>query len=62
MCALHALKSKIENNSSWEGAFYQSKWAKINWSWVILDFYFMCVAANACELFCMAHSANIEQF
>ena len=25
-------------------------------------FHFMCVAANESELFCMAHSANIEQF
>ena len=32
------LKKKIENNSTWEGAFYQSKWDKINSSWVILVF------------------------
>ena len=32
------LKNKIENNSTWEGAFYQSEWVKINWSWVILVF------------------------
>ena len=25
-------------------------------------FHFMCVAANASELFCMAHLANIERF
>ena len=25
-------------------------------------FHFMCVAANASELFCMAHLINIEQF
>ena len=31
-------KSKIENNSTWEGAFYQSEWDEINWSWVILIF------------------------
>ena len=29
-----SLKNKIENNSTWEGAFYQSEWAKINSSWV----------------------------
>ena len=32
------LKNKIENNSTWEGAFYQSEWAKINSSWVTLVF------------------------
>ena len=32
------LKNKIENNSTWEGAFYQSEWVKINWSWVNLLF------------------------
>ena len=26
----HTLKKKIENNSTWEGAFCQSEWAKIN--------------------------------
>ena len=29
---------KIENNSTWEGAFYQGEWAKDNSSWVILVF------------------------
>ena len=24
------LKNKIENDWTWEGAFYQSEWAKIN--------------------------------
>ena len=24
------LKNKVENNSTWEGAFYESKWVKIN--------------------------------
>ena len=33
-----SLKKKIENNSNWEGAFYQSEWDKVNWCWVILDF------------------------
>ena len=56
------LKNKIENNSTWEGTFYQSKWVKINLSWVILVFHFMCVAANESELFCMAHLTNFERF
>ena len=29
---------------------------------IFLFFHFMCVAANASELFCMAHLANIERF
>ena len=28
---------------------------------LLLTFYFVCVAANASELFCMAHLANIER-
>ena len=28
----------IENTSTWEGAFYQCEWVKINSSWVILVF------------------------
>ena len=32
------LKNKIENNSTWGGAFYQSEWVKINSSWVTLVF------------------------
>ena len=32
------LKNKIENNSTWEGDFYQSEWVKINSNWVILVF------------------------
>ena len=35
---LTRLKIKIENNSTWEGAFYQSEWVKMNSSWVILVF------------------------
>ena len=31
-------KNEIENNSAWEGVFYQSEWVKINSSWVILVF------------------------
>ena len=34
------LKNKIENNSIWEGAFYQSEWVKINSCWVISIFSF----------------------
>ena len=29
---------------------------------LFLFFHFMCIAANASELFCMAHLANIEGF
>ena len=50
-----------ENNSTWGSAFYQSEWVIINSSWIILV-YFMCVAANASKLFCMAHLANIKLF
>ena len=32
------LRNKFENNSTWEGAFYQSEWDKINSSWVIFIF------------------------
>ena len=32
------LKNKIENNSTWEAAFYQSEWVKVNSSWVVLFF------------------------
>ena len=56
------LKNKTENNSTWEGAFYQSEWDEIKSSWVIYFFHFMWVAANALELFCMAHLANSEHF
>ena len=56
------LKKKTENNSAWEGAFYQSDWVKINSSWVILVFHFMCVAANAFELFCMAYLTILNAF
>ena len=31
------LKKKIENNSTSEGAYYQSEWVKINSSWVIFS-------------------------
>ena len=33
-----SLKKKLENNSTWEDAFYQSEWVKINTNWVILVF------------------------
>ena len=29
------LKKMIESNSTWEGAFYQSEWVKMNLSWII---------------------------
>ena len=35
---LHVQKSMIENNSTWEGVFYQSDRAKIISNWVILVF------------------------
>ena len=57
-----SLRNKIENNSTWEGAVYQSEWVKINSTWVTLVIHFMCVAANPSELFRMVHSANIEHF
>ena len=52
----------IENNSTWEGAFYQSEGVKVNSSWHIFIFHVMCAAANASELFCMAHLENNESF
>ena len=55
------LKKKTENNSTWEGAFYQSEWVKINSDWVILVFS-LCVAPNASEMFYIAFLANIERF
>ena len=42
--------------------FIKNEWVKINSSWVILVFYFMYVAADASELFCMAYLAIIERF
>ena len=33
------LKNKIENNPAWEGAFYQSEWAKANSSWELISFF-----------------------
>ena len=56
------LNIKIENNSTSNGAFYQSEWVKNNSSWVSLVFRFIYVAANASELFCMVHLTNIERF
>ena len=32
------LQNKTEKNSSWERAFYESEWVKINSSWIILVF------------------------
>ena len=56
------LKNKIENNSTWEDAFYQSELVKINSSWVIFIFsLYVCIVANASKLFCMAPLANIER-
>ena len=37
------LINKIENNSTWEGAFYQNEWVKINSSWVSFVFFTLCV-------------------
>ena len=56
------LKNKIENNSTWESAFYQNEWVEINSSWVIFIFHFVYIAANVSELFCMAHLPNNERF
>ena len=56
------LKNKIENNSTWKRAFYQSEWDIINSSWVIFIFSLYDVAANATELFYVSHLVNIEGF
>ena len=48
------LKNKIENNSTWEGAFYQSEWVKINQVELFSLFHIKSIAANISELFCMA--------
>ena len=37
------LKNKVKNKPTWEVAFYQSDWVKINSSWVILFFCTLCV-------------------
>ena len=62
ICFITSLKNKIENNSTWEGTFYQSEWVKLIQAELFSLFHFMCVAANAFELFCMAHLASIERF
>ena len=49
----------MKNNSTREGAFYQSESFKMNST---LDFHFMCFAANTSELFWVAHLANIGCF
>ena len=42
------LKNKNESNSTWEGAFYQTEWVKIDSRWVILvSPLYIIVAANA---------------
>ena len=60
------LKNKFENNSTWEGVFYQKKndssIKTITQVELFSFFHFMCVAANASELSCVAHLANIERF
>ena len=57
------IKNKIENNWTWEGAFYQSEWVnEITQVELFYFFHFMCVAANASELFYVAHLANTERF
>ena len=55
-----SLKNKIENNSTWEGAFYQIEWVKFTEVELLSFFHFLCVAANASELFCMVHLVNIN--
>ena len=56
------LKNEIENNSTWEGVFYQSQSVKIIQAELFSFFHFVCAAANSSELFCMAHLANNERF
>ena len=45
LSAITRLKKKIENNSTWEGVFYQSEWVKINSTSVIFIFS-LCVCGN----------------
>ena len=47
----------IGDNSTWEGAFYQIEWIKINWSWF---FFSKIVTLNVSELFCVTLQANNE--
>ena len=48
----YTLKNKTKNNLTLEDTFYQNHGVKINSSWAILVFFhFMCVVANASELF-----------
>ena len=55
------LKNKIENNWTWESAFqvYELKLTQVE---SLQFFHFICVGANAYELFLMTHFANIERF
>ena len=55
------LVNKTENNSSSEGAFYQSELIEITQIVLFSFSHFVCVIANASELFCIAHLANIER-
>ena len=48
------LKKKIENNSTWESAFYQSDWVKITQVEFFSFFHFICAAVNESGLFFMA--------
>ena len=52
----------LKKQKNLRSELYQSKWVKINSSWVIFIFRFMCAAANASELLCMAHLVNNERF
>ena len=47
---MHAYKTRLKKNSTWEDALYQSEWVTINSNWVI---FIMCFSANASELFCI---------
>ena len=50
-CFVTGLKNKIQNDSTWEVAFYQSKWFKINSNELFSFFLFECVAANTFNFF-----------
>ena len=59
---LTRLKNKIENNTLEKVRFNKLNKLKLTQVGLFSFFHFMCVAANASELFCMTCLANIERF
>ena len=55
-------KTKLKVTQLEKVHFIKVKELKLTQVKLFYFFPFMCVAANASELFCMAHSANIERF